>query len=186
MLRSGVSGHFPGVPWKWLVTPICALGGDTFSVVFRLRLEYQDRTGLAEEMMKPAGKRFAIDAPTALRIIRDDPGIGSRHRLVGPAVLRSHVLSLLYREMREGAIEEKVARAQLDGLATLQIRLLGDRVSRATAWKIAGQLDWEDTALAEYLAVATLQADAFIAADPTLQAAAAEFTSVADYATLRS
>jgi len=136
-------------------------------------------------MTKPEGKRFAIDALTALRIIRDDPGIGSRCRLVGPALLRSHVLSLLYREVREGKIEEKEARTQLDGLAALQIRLLGDRVSRATAWKIARQLDWEDTALAEYLAVATLQADALITADPTIQAAAAEFTTLADYGALQ-
>ncbi|WP_295836113.1 hypothetical protein [uncultured Microbacterium sp.] len=136
-------------------------------------------------MTMPEGKRFAIDALTALRIIRDDPGIGSRRRLVGPAVLRSHVLSLLYREVREGKIEEKEARTQLDGLAALQIRLLGDRVSRATAWKIARQLDWEDTALAEYLAVATLQADALITADHTIQAAAAEFTTLADYGALR-
>lgn len=136
-------------------------------------------------MKQPEGQRLAIDALTALRIVREDPGVGSRHRLVGPAVLRSHVMSLLYREMREGKIEEKEARAQLDGLATLRIRLLGDRVSRATAWRIARQLDWDDTALAEYLAVATLQADALITADPTLRAAAAEFVPVVDYGALR-
>lgn len=136
-------------------------------------------------MKQPEGQRLAIDALTALRIVREDPGVGSRHRLVGPAVLRSHVMSLLYREMREGKIEEKEARAQLDGLATLRIRLLGDRVSRATAWRIARQLGWDDTALAEYLAVATLQADALITADPTLGAAAAEFVPVVDYEALR-
>ena len=82
-------------------------------------------------------KRFAIDALTALRIVRDDLDIASRHPLVGPAVLRSHVLSMLYREVREGSLDERTARAQLEGIARLKVRLLGDRVSRATAWKLA-------------------------------------------------
>ena len=109
--------------------------------------------------------RFAIDAVTALRLVREDPSIGSRRRLVAPAVLRSDVLSSIYREVRDGSLGEKDASLQLEGLAALKIRLLGDRVSRATAWCIARQLDWNDTALAEYLAVATLQADVLVAGD---------------------
>ncbi|QEW03718.1 pyruvate ferredoxin oxidoreductase [Microbacterium lushaniae] len=48
--------------------------------------------------------------------------------------------------------------------------------SRATAWRIAAQNDWADTALA----VASLQADALITADPALAAAAAGIVRVAD------
>jgi hypothetical protein len=132
-----------------------------------------------------SGTRFAIDAITALRIVRDDVSVGTRRRLVGPTVLRSHVLSMLYREAREGLLDEKTARAQLDGIATLKLRLLGDRVSRAVAWKIAQQLDWDDPSLAEYLAVATLQADVLIAGDERLAAAASGLAPLATYDDLR-
>jgi hypothetical protein len=131
------------------------------------------------------GRRFAIDAVTALRIVRDDPAIGARRRLVGPAVLRSHALSMLYSEVREGSLDEKTARAQLDGIATLKIRLLGDRVSRATAWKLARKLDWDDTSLAEYLAVATLQADVLVAGDERIATAASGIVPLAAYDDLR-
>ena len=136
-------------------------------------------------MGSESAKRFAIDAVTALRIIRDGSGVGSRHALVGPAVLRSHVLSMLYREVREGRLQEKDARSQLEALASLKIRLLGDRVSRATAWRIARQLDWDDTSLAEYLAVAVLQADALIAGDGRIAAGATGIVSLAAYEQLR-
>ena len=139
---------------------------------------------LNDAMGSESGRRFAIDAVTALRIIREDPGIGQRRRLVGPAVLRSDVLSLLYSEVRSGALSETNGRAQLDQLATLKIRLLGDRVSRATAWKIARQLDWDDVSRAEYLAVANLQADALITNDPAITAAATGLTTIADYRAL--
>lgn len=132
-------------------------------------------------MTSPENRRFAIDAITALRIVRNDPTIGAGRALVGPAVLRSHVLSMLYREVREGSLDERAAHTQLDRIATLKIRLLGDRVSRATAWKIARQLDWDDTSLAEYLAVATLQADVLIAGDEDIAAAASGIVPLATY-----
>ncbi|MFI6425130.1 hypothetical protein [Promicromonospora sp. NPDC050880] len=125
--------------------------------------------------------RWAIDAVTALRIVRDDVGVGTRRTLVGPAVLRSHVLSMLYRQVRAGLLDDETARAELNGLATLKIRLLGDRVSRATAWTIARRLDWDDTMPAEYLAVATLQADVLVAGDERIATAAGDLIPVADY-----
>lgn len=100
-------------------------------------------------------------------------------------MLRSHVLAILYREVREGSLDEKTARVQLDGIATLKIRLLGDRVSRATAWKLARQFDWDDTSLAEYLAVATLQADALVAGDEAIVASASGIVPLATYDELR-
>lgn len=116
--------------------------------------------------------RFAIDSDIALRLIRADIAVDERHRLVAPAILRSHALSTLYRDVREGRLDAASGRRQLDGIAELKIRLLGDRVSRATAWKIAERLGWEDTGLAEYLAVASLQADALVTDDARLAAAA--------------
>ncbi|MCC2031112.1 hypothetical protein [Microbacterium allomyrinae] len=125
--------------------------------------------------------RFAIDAPTALRIVDDEREIDPRHSLVGPSLLRSDALRLLYRRVREGRIDDAAGRAKLERLAVLKVRLLGDRVSRAVAWKIAMQLDWDDPARAEYLAVAKLQADALVADDPTLAAAAREIIPIAAY-----
>jgi hypothetical protein len=128
--------------------------------------------------------RYAIDAPVAVRLIRDGADADARHRLVGPAALRSHALALLYRDVRLGVITEQVGRQQLEGLAALKIRLLGDRVSRATAWKIAAGLAWDELGPAEYLAVASLQADALVTLDPELMAAAEGIVAVAPYAAL--
>lgn len=125
--------------------------------------------------------RFAIDAPTALRIVTDDRPIDAAHSLVGPSILRSHALSALYRASRDGSLDEKTARARLEGIAGMKIRLLGDRVSRSTAFVIAGRLGWDDTEQAEYLAVAQLQADALITEDPALIAAAEHIVPIASY-----
>ena len=114
--------------------------------------------------------RYAIDSAVALRLVRE--GIVSEHALVGPSILRSHALATLYREVRAGDLDAAEGRRLLEGLAGLKIRLLGDRVSRATAWRIATALDWESTEEAEYLAVAQLQADALVTFDPVLAAAA--------------
>ena len=116
--------------------------------------------------------RFAIDSATALRLVSGGRAPSPPHTLVGPAVLRTDALESLYRGVRAGRLADAEGRRLLDGVATLKIRLLGDRVSRATAWRIAGRLDADDTRQAEYLAVATLQADVLITDDPTLRAAA--------------
>jgi len=90
------------------------------------------------------------------------------YQLVAPAGLRSEVLARLYRDVRVGVLTDRDGRQLLDALAGLKIRLLADRVSRSTAWKIATDLDWDDVGLAEYLAVAKLQADALVTEDPRL------------------
>jgi len=112
--------------------------------------------------------RFAIDALTAIRLAREGITVSAEHQLVAPSVLRSQALSSVYRDARRGALSETEARALLDGITTMRIRLLGDRVSRAVAWRIAQQLDLDDTTNAEYLAVAELQADVFVALDEDL------------------
>ena len=125
--------------------------------------------------------RYAIDSLTAIRLIDDPREISPEHSLVGPGSLRSHALASLYRAAREGTLSEPAARAALDDLTRLKIRLLSDRVSRAVAWTTAARLGWEDTTLAEYLAVASLQADALVAGDPALTQAAAGSVAVAEY-----
>ncbi|MFE1644857.1 hypothetical protein [Microbacterium sp. P01] len=128
--------------------------------------------------------RFAIDAPTALRLLEDGRQVAADHSLVAPSLLRSHVLSLLYRASRAGQQEESETRKALEGLAELKIRLLGDRVSRATAFRLAADLGWDDTPLAEYLAVASLQADALVTDDPSLREGARGLVPLADFGDL--
>jgi predicted nucleic acid-binding protein len=112
--------------------------------------------------------RIAIDARTAIRLVREQVVVPPEHQLVAPTLLRSQVLQLLYRDARSGALTEAEARTLLDGVTALRIRLLGDRVSRAVAWRVASRLGWDDTADAEYVAVAQLQADVLVTLDPEL------------------
>lgn len=50
----------------------------------------------------------------------------------------------------------------------MKVRFLGDRALQRQAWKVADQLGWETTYDAEYAALTTLQADAFVTSDPQL------------------
>jgi predicted nucleic acid-binding protein len=50
----------------------------------------------------------------------------------------------------------------------VKMRLLGDRVSRRTAWRIAREQGWDSMGDAEYLAVTRLQADALVTIDEAL------------------
>lgn len=115
--------------------------------------------------------RFAIDAATALRIVRERVDVGE-HQLVSAGSMRSQATQLLYAAVRAGELSEVEGRAQLGEVAALKVRLLADRVSRAVAWTIAARLDWPEIARAEVLAVATLQADVLVTDDPELAAAA--------------
>lgn len=128
--------------------------------------------------------RVAIDARTALRLVREQVTVPPEHQLVAPSLLRSQAMSMLYRDVRAGVLDDTAARAVLDGLTTLRIRLLGDRVSRAVAWRIATRLGWDDTADAEYVAVAQLQADVLVTLDPDLAQRAAGVVELAPYALL--
>jgi predicted nucleic acid-binding protein len=112
--------------------------------------------------------RYVIDPAAAIEIARGGVAVGAGHSLVAPSLLRSQVLSILYRAVRAGDLTPQEGRALLERVTELKIRLLGDRVSRGTAWRIAEELGWDDTADAEYLAVTRLQADALIAVDPEL------------------
>ncbi len=130
--------------------------------------------------------RFGIDALTALRLIEEGITVPEEHQLVAPNVLRSEALSILYARVRRGELAKSAALGVLDGVTSLRIRLLGDRVSRAVAWKIAEQLGWDDIARAEYVAVAQLQADALVTLDPDLARAVGGIVTVAPFESLTS
>lgn len=111
--------------------------------------------------------RYAID-PAALLALARAGYPGGEHQLVGTAALRSQAMGLLYADVRAGGTAEEAVRPLLDAITVVKVRLLGDRVSRGTAWRLARELDLTDPEPAEHLAVARLQADALIALDPGL------------------
>lgn len=117
--------------------------------------------------------RFGIDARTFLHLARHEQRPHPDHQLVAPNSLRSAALELLLVEVRDGLLDERSAMATHDHITELKVRLLGDRVSRRTAWQIARTQDWPTLQLAEYLAVTRLQADALATIDPDMEAAAA-------------
>jgi predicted nucleic acid-binding protein len=116
--------------------------------------------------------RYAVDAPTLLRIAQSGSGLRDGHQLVAPRSVRTDALQLLLDDVRAGALPEDDALALHERITELKIRALGDRVSRSVAWRFAREHDWLDLPAAEYLAVAHLQADVLVTADPDLARAA--------------
>jgi predicted nucleic acid-binding protein len=123
--------------------------------------------------------RYVIDARTLLHLVTDNVVVSSAHQLVAPNLIRSQALDLLFAAVRDGEITEAVALQRHERLTEMKMRLLGDRVSRRTAWKIAGEQGWDTTFDAEYLAVCKLQADALVTIDPELAAKAADIVPLA-------
>jgi len=109
--------------------------------------------------------RYGIDATTLLHLIDNGLRPHGDHQIVAPNLIRSDSLNLLFVDVLEGRREERAALKALERTAEFKMRLLGDRVSRATAWRIASEAGWTATSKAEYLAVTKLQADAFVSVD---------------------
>ena len=128
--------------------------------------------------------RFVIDPPTLVRLARERIDVSPDHRLVAPNSLRSGALEILLGEVRSGALTDREALGLHDRITEVKVRLLGDRVSRRAAWDIAREHDWDTLAMAEYLAVAQLQADALVTVDPGLARLAAGVVPVARLADL--
>ena len=128
--------------------------------------------------------KYVIGPDVALALAEREAVISPQHRLLAPTLLRSQVLAQLYTEVQRGALDQKQADRRLDYLRGLQIRLLGDRVLQRTAWRIAQELGWPDTFVAEYLALTKLQADALVVRDAALAQAACKVVPVVDLDTL--
>ena len=112
--------------------------------------------------------RFVLDGPTLLHLVTERLDVHPDHRLVGPHLVRSQALALLLAEVRAGRLDPEEAVGLQDRLTAVRMRLLGDRVSRRTAWDIAVQQGWPTTYDAEYLAVTRLQADALVTVDAAM------------------
>ena len=125
-------------------------------------------------------RRYVLDAPTLVHGVEINP----QHQLVAPNLIRSEALALLFAAVHRGELTEPVALQHHERLTELKMRLLGDRVSRRTAWKIAREQGWDTTLDAEYLAVTRLQADALVTIDPGLAARARDLVPLAPLAAL--
>jgi predicted nucleic acid-binding protein len=90
-----------------------------------------------------------------------------------------HATGLLLRDVRAGKRTEMAALKVHERMTEIRVRLLGDRVSRRSAWQLARQHDWDTLRDAEYLAVTRLQADALVTVDPSLAATARSVVAVA-------
>jgi hypothetical protein len=123
--------------------------------------------------------RFVIGADVALHLAQLKAVVPTEHQLLAPTQIRSQVLAELYARVQRGELDRKTAERQLDHLRGLRLRLLGDRVLQGLAWKIADQLGWPDTFMAEYLALTQLQADAFVCMDPLLSKTVSRVVTVA-------
>jgi indolepyruvate ferredoxin oxidoreductase alpha subunit len=112
--------------------------------------------------------RFVIDCETLLRIAAGEIEVAAGHQLVAPALVRSQALSALYEAARRGEISAAEGLERVTRVNSLKIRFLGDKVLQRTAWRVADQLGWETTYVAEFVALTQLQADAFVTSDDDL------------------
>ena len=116
--------------------------------------------------------RYVIDAPTLLHLVDNELSVAPSHQLVAPNSIRSEALLLLLHDVRRGERTRKAALQSHERMTEIKMRLLGDRMSRRTAWDIAFDHEWDTLRDAEYLAVTRLQADALVTVDPDLAAKA--------------
>ena len=123
--------------------------------------------------------RYVVDPDVALALAEREAEVPARNHLVAPTLLRSQVLALLFVEVQRGRLSRREADRRLDHLRGLRNRLLGDRVLQRVAWEIALELGWEDTFVAEYVALTKLQADALVTRNASLAMAAAKVVAVA-------
>jgi predicted nucleic acid-binding protein len=125
-----------------------------------------------------------IDAPTLVYVVANQVAVSIEHQIVAPSLIRSQALDLLLAAVRRGDVTEDDALEQHERFTQFKMRVLGDRMSRRMAWKIAQQNGWDTTLDAEYLAVCKLQADAFITIDEHLAVRAAGIVSLAPLSAL--
>ena len=123
--------------------------------------------------------RYGIDAMTLVHLIDLGLQVHPSHQLVAPNRIRSEALELLLDDVRRGVREERQALEAHERMTELKMRLLGDRVSRRTAWKLARAHGWDGLRDAEYLAVVQLQADALVTVDPELTSKADRLVTLA-------
>jgi predicted nucleic acid-binding protein len=109
--------------------------------------------------------RFVIDSGATRSLASSAVKVPPKHELYAPTLWRSEVLSTLYEAVRSGQLSDDSARAQLQYVNRLKIRLLGDAVLRRRAWEVAEELGLDTTYPAEYVALAQLQNCTLVSTD---------------------
>ena len=130
--------------------------------------------------------RFVVDCGTLLRIAAREVEVATEHQLVAPTLVRSQALAALYEAARAGEISAADGIERVTRINSLKVRFLGDKVLQRQAWKVADQLGWETTYDAEYVALTTLQADAFVTSDRELARAVSGVVETATIDALRT
>lgn len=130
--------------------------------------------------------RFVVDCETLLRVAAGEIEVAPEHQLVAPTLVRSQALSALYEAARRGDISAAEGVERVTRINSLKVRFLGDRVLQRQAWKVASELGWETTYDAEYVALTTLQADAFVTSDEELARAVSPLVETATTDALRT
>jgi len=123
--------------------------------------------------------RYVIAPDVAIRLAREEAVVRDEHELLAPTLLRSQVLSMLFRAVQGGDLSASEAENAIGYVRRLRLRLLGDRVLQSVAWDVADQLGWPDTFDAEYVALTQLHADALITLDRHLAGAVKDLVTVA-------
>jgi indolepyruvate ferredoxin oxidoreductase alpha subunit len=130
--------------------------------------------------------RFVVDCQTLLRVAAGEIEVAPTHQLVAPTLVRSQALAAQYEAARRGDISVSEGLERVTRINSLKVRFLGDKVLQRQAWKIADKLGWETTYDAEYVALTTLQADAFVTSDPELARAVSALVETATVDALRT
>jgi predicted nucleic acid-binding protein len=130
--------------------------------------------------------RFVVDCETLLRIAAGELEVATEHQLVAPTLVRSQALAALYEAARAGEISAAEGIDRVTRINSLKVRFLGDKVLQRQAWKVADQLGWETTYDAEYVALTTLQADAFVTSNQELARAVSSLVETATTDALRT
>ena len=124
---------------------------------------------------------FAIDAPTLLHLVGSGVPVNPAHQLVAPNAIRSHALTLMLQSVQRAELTDAQALERHERITEVKMRLLGDRVSRRTAWKLAREHGWSTIYRAEYIAIAKLQADHLVTVDPELATMATGIVPLAPF-----
>ena len=130
--------------------------------------------------------RFVVDCETLLRIAAREVEVAAEHQLVAPTLVRSQALAALYEAARAGDISAAEGIERVTRINSLKVRFLGDKVLQRHAWRVADQLGWETTYDAEYVALTTLQADAFVTSNSELARAVSGLVETATVDALRT
>jgi indolepyruvate ferredoxin oxidoreductase alpha subunit len=130
--------------------------------------------------------RFVVDCDTLLRISAGEVEVAAEHQLVAPTLVRSQALAALYEAARRGEISTAEGMERVTRINSLRVRFLGDKVLQRQAWKVAEELGWDTTYDAEYVALTSLQADAFVTSDGDLVRAMSGVVETATVDALRT